>query len=463
MKAARLMIAAPGSGSGKTVITCALLQALKDRGLRARALKCGPDYIDPLFHQKVLEVASRNLDAYFSSQEQVRELFLDGVSEADLSVIEGVMGLYDGLGGIREEASAYHLAGILRTPIVLVVNGKGMARSTLALLEGFLHEDAQRLICGVVLNRVGKAQCELLRPLIEERFGIRVFGYLPERQALSFDSRHLGLQLPEEIHSFRAQITEAAKLLAESVCVEELVSAAQSAEELYAEPRDTTAGLPAAVSRVRLGIARDEAFCFYYEDNLRMLRAAGAELVPFSPIHDEKLPEHVHGLLLGGGYPELWCEQLSENVSMRRAVREAIASGMPSVAECGGFMYLHEWLVDQQGARFALCGVVPGECTYQGRAVRFGYVELTERQGAFLPQGCGIRGHEFHYFESNNNGEGCMAVKPVSGKSWSCVHVGAHHWWGFPHLYYPSAPAYAEHIILQALKYKNCQMEKTVS
>lgn len=483
MHTPRIMIAAPKSGSGKTLITCALLRALKKRERRIKAFKCGPDYIDPMFHRQIIGVDSRNLDCYFSDEEQIRALFLRDGEEGELSVIEGVMGLYDGLGGIREEASSYHLAQILQAPIVLTVDARGMGRSILPLLRGFLQYDRAGLIKGVILNRAGKGLCELLAPLIEEELGLTVLGYVSERRELSLESRHLGLKLPGETGRLCEQVELAAGLLEEGVDVNRLLELAENAPELP-EPAFSPSArkLPKAVSppsarklprgafvspavsekAVRIGVARDEAFCFYYEENLNLLREAGAELVFFSPLHDERLPGGLHGILLGGGYPELWAEQLCANRSMRRSVREAIARNMPSVAECGGFLYLHEYLSDREGRRYEMCGVIPAECRDTGRLVRFGYVEIAEKSPLFLREG-GIRGHEFHYFDSTDNGESCVACKPVSGKTWECVHEGANHWWGFAHLYYPSNPVFAKHFLEAALQYKNCLLHQNMS
>lgn len=491
MHTPRIMIAAPKSGSGKTLITCALLRALKKRGGQIKAFKCGPDYIDPMFHRQIIGVDSRNLDCYFSDEEQIKALFLQDRGEGELSVIEGVMGLYDGLGGIREEASSYHLAKILQTPIVLTVDAHGMGRSILPLLSGFLQYDREGLIKGVILNRAGKGLYELLAPLIEEELGLAVLGYVPGRRELLLESRHLGLKLPGEAERLCEQVELAAELLEECVDMDRLQELSKTAPELSETAPELSETAPElsetapelsktapgcsrngrfcsrgeqAVSKtvVRIGVARDEAFCFYYEENLRLLRKAGAELVFFSPLHDERLPEGLHGILLGGGYPELWAEQLCANQSMRRSVHEAIARNMPSVAECGGFLYLHEGLSDGEGRRYEMCGVIPAECRDTGKLVRFGYVEIKEKSPLFLGMG-GIRGHEFHYFDSSDNGESCVACKPVSGKTWECVHEGQNHWWGFAHLYYPSNPIFVEHFMEEASKYKNCLLHQNMS
>ncbi len=448
MKLPRIMIAAAKSGSGKTLLTCALLQALKDRGIVPSAFKCGPDYIDPMFHRKVIGVPSRNLDTFFSDQEPLQALFLREKSE--FSIIEGVMGLYDGLGGIREEGSAYHLAACLRTPILLVLDAHGMGRSLLPMIAGFLHYDTEHLIAGVILNRVTKGFYETIKPVLEAELSVPVFGYFPEQREIRLESRHLGLKMPEEIAELKEQVKKAAVVLEETVSIDRILETAERAQALNAGKFM----VKKVTDSIKIGIARDAAFCFYYEDNLWMLRQAGAELIPFSPLHDRELPEGIAGILLGGGYPELYAKQLAENKSMKQAIREAIAGGMPSIAECGGFMYLHEKLVEQDGAEYQMCGVIPGICRNAGKLVRFGYLELQEKKPHFLSAQQIIKGHEFHYYDSSANGTDCIAVKPVSQKNWECVHAQGNFWWGYPHLYYPSSPNYVTHFLERAVAYE---------
>ena len=458
MKSSRVMIAAVKSGSGKTTITAALLQELLKHGKKVIAFKCGPDYIDPLFHEKVLHIPSRNLDAYFSTPKQLQELFMIDQTGQELAVIEGVMGLYDGIGGICEEGSSYHIAKILRTPIILVVDARGMGRSVISLIAGFLQDDSAHLIKGVILNQTSEMFTQRIRPEIEKRLGIHVYGCLPKQKELNLESRHLGLVLPEELKALDETLEKAAALLAEHVEIDQIMELAENAEELSIfESAEDSCTIRHTVdsrseNRVRIAIARDEAFCFYYEDNLRILRNLGAEPVSFSPIHDQKLPKNVQGLILGGGYPELYAAELSNNQEMRKMIQDAINSRMPSLAECGGFMYLHEHLITESGQRYPMVGVIPADTVYMGKAVRFGYMELTELKPNFLPQGTGIRGHEFHYYDSTLNGSDCLAKKPVTGRQWECVHENSSQFWGFPHLYYASNPAFAEHFIRECMK-----------
>lgn len=451
------MIAAPKSGSGKTTVTCALLQLLKEQGQQVFSYKCGPDYIDPMFHKTVLQIPSKNLDTFFTDPETTRRLFLKGRDSHDMAVLEGVMGLFDGLGGIREEGSSYHLAQVTKTPIILVIDGKGMGRSLAALIRGFMEYDKDHLIKGVILNRMSKSYFSILKPVIEDELGIAVLGYLPDNAALHVKSRHLGLQKPDELPEIQETLKAAATELEKTLDMERLMAIADGAEELEAvnagAAADSCGNGKAActhMDRPVIAVAHDEAFCFYYEDNLRMLEECGAELRYFSPIHDTHLPKECSGLLLGGGYPELYAAKLSSNNSMMESIKTAMQNGLPTVAECGGFMYLHTAIEDQNGTEYGMVGFLPGRCAYTGKLVRFGYIELEENSVHFLKSGERIRAHEFHYFDSTDNGDGCTARKPVTGRTYPCVVTGETYWLGFPHLYYPSNPDFAERFVSMA-------------
>lgn len=481
MKLDRVMIAAPKSGSGKTTITCALLQSLKEQGIPVVSYKCGPDYIDPMFHKEVLGVPSKNLDTFFTGEEETRALLTVGRTEGELAVLEGVMGLYDGLGGIREEGSSYHLAKVTGTPIVLVVDAKGMGKSVLALIAGFLQYDTEKLIRGVILNRMSGAYFQTIRPLIEKELPVAALGYVPDQKHLELKSRHLGLVLPKEQEEVAQQIRDFAAELQKTVSIEKIWEIAAEAVELpEALKRNLDSRYDSAefvkdsviestydmevevevegitdTDAPIIAVARDEAFCFYYEDNLRLLEEHGARLRYFSPLHDSRLPKDCDGILLGGGYPELHLQELEQNMSIRNEIRAAMEQDIPCVAECGGFMYLHETIEDQEGKQYRMAGVLSGICINKGKLVRFGYIELQEKKPSFLPEGTKIRGHEFHYYDSSDNGEDCMAVKPVTGKSYPCVIETQNRFLGFPHLYYPSNPGFAENFVEKARDFRN--------
>lgn len=446
------MIAAPKSGSGKTMITCGLLQALLDREEKVLAYKCGPDYIDPMFHRRVLGIPGRNLDTFFTGEEKTRELFLESSTEGSFCVMEGVMGLFDGLGGIREEGSSYHLAKVTRTPILLVVDAKGMGRSVLALLAGFLAYDEEKLIKGVLFNRMAKGYYEILKPLIEEELHLPVVGYLPEQKELTLESRHLGLLMPGEVENLQDKMKRLAEVLTKTVDMEKILQIGRAACDLEGFAKTDWTGREEIAPTIKIAVARDEAFCFYYEENLKLLEELGAELVYFSPLWEKELPKDVNGLLLGGGYPELYAEALSANESMRESIKKAVEGGMPTLAECGGFLYLHETLESKEEV-FPMAGVLPGKGFNTGKLVRFGYIEIEEKQSSFLPPGEKIRGHEFHYYDTEYNGEDCRAIKTVTGRSYPCIVSNKTCFLGFPHLYYPSNPDFVGNFIKKAKEY----------
>lgn len=455
----RLLIAAPHSGSGKTMITCGLLQAMTKRQKNIKAYKCGPDYIDPLFHKRVLGIPSKNLDLYFTDEVMTKALFLAD-RDRDLAIVEGVMGLYDGLGGVEETASAYHLAKALQMPILLVVDVHGMGRSVLAEIMGFLAMDEKHLIQGVLLNRCSASFYEKLAPLIEKHIDIPVVGYFPIRKDLQFQSRHLGLQLPDEIEGIKHTLQSIAEQMEASVDLDRILQLAEDAPLLSMDEKLYTLMLPkqkSSKAQVKIGVAYDEAFCFYYEDNLRMLEHAGAQLCFFSPLRDTGLPDGIQGMVLGGGYPELYAKELAENTVMREAICETLQSGMPALAECGGFMYLHDTIETQEKETYPMVGYLHGTCAYTGHLVRFGYVGIQEKKPLFLPEKTEIRGHEFHYFDSTQNGGDCVATKPVDGRQWDCIHASENQFLGFAHLYYPSNPAFVEHFIGQCKRSKPWQ------
>lgn len=456
MKLDRLMIAAPKSGSGKTTITCALLQALKDAGQKVVSYKCGPDYIDPMFHQKVIGISSKNLDTFFTDEEETKRLFLKNRTEEEFAVLEGVMGLFDGLGGVREEGSSYHLAEVVKAPILLVVDAKGMGRSIIPLIAGFLAYDRSKLIKGVLFNRMSGAYYEIIKPLVERECNICVVGYFPEDKRFFIESRYLGLTMPDELINRKKQLQSAEKEFRKTVSIEKIMQIAANAEVLECK------NLQRYNKKVNcskeefpvIAVARDQAFCFYYEDNLLLLQEYGAKIVYFSPLFDKKLPEQCCGILIGGGYPELYSDILSQNTDMLAAIRNGIENGIPVVAECGGFIYLHSIVEDKEKKRYTMVGAIPSVCYDMGKLVRFGYIEIKEKKSNFLPEGTRIRGHEFHYFDSEENGSDCLAVKPVTGRTYSCIIVKENVWMGFPHLYYPSNPSFAESFVKKAKVYQ---------
>ena len=464
----RVVIAGTGSGCGKTTIACAVMQAFVDRGLRTGAFKCGPDYIDPMFHAKITGHASYNLDPFFCDEDTLRYLLSLHGSGNDVSVIEGVMGFYDGAGLDTDLASTYDTAVKTKSPVVLVISAKGAFASVLAVLHGFLtwREDAP--ICGVILNQCTAMTYQVLARKIEETFQGRVMplGYMPAMPDCSLESRHLGLITADEVTDLMGKLRTLAVQAAQSVDLEGILKIARTAPSVSSHiPQGLKPYVcEEAVSAhdpVRIAVARDKAFCFYYEDNLQLLQKMGAELVAFSPLTDQCLPEHVSGLYLGGGYPELYPETLSANSSMRNSIKEALFHGLPCIAECGGFMYLTESIRDLKDGSagpgrmtdYPMAGVIKGKSFNTGKLSRFGYVTLTaSRDNMLCKKGGQIRGHEFHYWDSDHSGDAYTASKR-SGKTWSCVHASDHLYAGYPHFHFYAEPSFAERFIAACRQY----------
>ncbi|MBQ8038512.1 MAG: cobyrinic acid a,c-diamide synthase, partial [Lachnospiraceae bacterium] len=268
--------------------------------------------------------------------------------------------------------------------------------------------------------------------------------------------RHLGLMMPDEIADIREQLQKSSEELQKTVSLEAVLQIAENAKELEGYPVITDTEVCAAdrENRPVIAVAKDEAFCFYYEDNLHLLEESGAKIEYFSPIHDTGLPDGCCGILLGGGYPELYADNLSQNTAMLHAIKKAEESEMPIVAECGGFMYLHSAIADKEERFYSMTGILPTKCYNTGKLVRFGYIELEGGNNDFLPKGERIRGHEFHYYDREDNGADCLAIKPVIGKSYLCIITKGNSFVGFPHLYYPSNPIFAENFVAKAREYK---------
>ena len=429
----RLVLAAPHSGSGKTMITMGLLAAFQKRGVKLASYKCGPDYIDPMFHSRVLGIPTRNLDTYFTDADTTRMLFVQGqTEETELSLIEGVMGYYDGAGLATEIGSTYELANVLEAPVVLIIDAAGMSLSAVAVLKGFLEYRELNRIKGVLFNRMSKQVYEEIRPEVE-LLGVCPLGYVPRLSDMELPSRHLGLVTPGELCDLRTYTEKLAERIEETVDLDALFAVAQNAPELTWNP----VTLPKLSRTLHVSVARDEAFCFLYEDNLKYLREIGAKVQFFSPLHDTKLPEETDVLLLTGGYPELYARELSENEVMRRSIRGALENGVYALAECGGFLYLTEQLEDMKGHSYPMAGWIPAKAFQTKKLGRFGYIELTPQPG-----GAQIRGHEFHYFDTTDNGSDFIARKPFRDVSWKCMHASERGLIGFPHLYYYSNPTF---------------------
>ena len=431
----QFLLAAPRSGSGKTTMTCALLMALKRRGHAPCAFKSGPDYIDPMFHRAVLGVESRNLDLFFSAPETVRTLYAKGTAGHGAAVCEGAMGFYDGLGGVSDRASAWHLADTLGLPVLLVVEPKGQSLTLAAELNGLVNFRTPSHIAGILLNNCTARMHALLAPMLEEETGLPVLGFLPKLPEAVIGSRHLGLYTAAEVENLQQKLALLADAAEEHIDWPRLLALCEK------EPPALPVQPETPPARVRIAVAQDEAFCFTYAETLEAFRDAGAEVVFFSPLRDTALPENIGGLYLPGGYPELHARELSENTSLLREIKQKIESGLPTAAECGGFLYLGQSLTDAEGQSWPMAGVLPGEAKDAGRLVRFGYAALSADSDSMLFRaGESFPIHEFHHWDSTANGVALAAKKPVGGAEWRCGSVNEHFYAGFPHLYWAGTP-----------------------
>lgn len=463
MKIPRILLAAGSSGSGKTLITCGLLEALVERGLKTASFKCGPDYIDPMFHSRVIGTKSRNLDTFFTGSEVTKYLLTRNARDCEIAVMEGVMGFYDGVAGTTTTASAYDLAKVTDTPVILIVNSRGMSVSLAAYVKGFLEYKKDSHIKGVIFNQMSPMLYPRMKKLLEEELGVAVLGYVPKVEDCVIESRHLGLVLPDEIPELKDRLHKLAGVLEETLDIDRILELAGEAPDfLDAKPESVT---DFRLSEpVRIGVAEDEAFCFFYADNFRLLGEMGAEIVPFSPMEDKQIPDDLDGLLLYGGYPELNGKKLEQNTTMKDMIREKLKAGMPCMAECGGFMYLHEEMEGMDGNFYQMAGVIPGKAYRTPKLSRFGYVTLTQKKPALGMEDFGeIPAHEFHYFDSENCGRDFHAAKPESKRGWDCIHGTDTMLAGFPHLYYYGNPEVPKAFLKKCLAYKkqrcSCKQE----
>lgn len=394
MKSA-FLVGAPHSGAGKTTVTLALLAALRRRGLAVQPFKVGPDYIDPSHHRRLCGRPSHNLDTWMVPPEANRSIFARAACTADVAVVEGVMGLFDGVDGRRPAGSSADLAHLLGLPVVLVVDARAMARSAAALVHGFANFDPRVHLAGVIWNRVGSpSHRRILDEALEDKGLPPSFGAVPREAAAALPERHLGLVTPEDAHLPPDLEARLARLAEDHLDIGALLDA--TADRCLREQAASPAPPPRGPCPRRIGVARDAAFCFYYEENLSLLEHGGAELVWFRPAEGDGVPPDLDALYLGGGYPELRAQALGGNEAFRSGARELHARGVPIYAECGGFMALCEGLVDLEGRHHPMAGIFPTLARMRGQRFRLGYREV-EVRGVPSLEGQRARGHEFHY------------------------------------------------------------------
>ncbi len=431
-----IVLAAPSSDSGKTLLSLGLGAALVRDGLSVQYFKCGPDFIDPTLHRLVSGRVSRNLDLRMCGPSCVQQSYAQHC-DADFVIVEGVMGLFDG-----GEASTAALARTLALPVVLVVDASSCAESIAALVHGFESFDPQITIAGVIFNRVGSdSHYRLLARAVQEHCRAEVLGGVPRHDDFLVSGRHLGLHMDHDEPLSSERINRIAAVMAQHVDLA-LLREKGAILPKVSGPAEVRKTAPC----VRLGIARDAAFCFYYEDNLDLLRAAGAELIPFSPLADSKLPDDLDGLYLGGGYPELHAEALAANRSLREEIGRRAKAGLPIHGECGGFMYLCEALVTAEGAEYPMAGVFPVKARMQKRLVRLGYRTATVTKNTLWPEGANLFGHEFHYSETDPMPDWVERFYRLDDGRIEgfCLHNTLA---GYMHLHLGSTPEAAAHLI----------------
>lgn len=451
----RVMFAATRSGSGKTTVTCGVLAALKKQNIKVQAYKCGPDYIDPMFHRTVLGIDTGNLDTFFADADAIGRILARDTKDAELIVMEGVMGYYDGVGGTTTMASSYELSKVTKTPVVLIVDAKGASVTLAAIIRGIMEYKKDSRIVGVILNRVSPMFYSRIKHVIETECGIPVLGYLPEDASFAVPSRHLGLLQPDEMLKQRDWVETVAEAARKTIDIDGILEIAAQAEMLQIQKATGETEKSKLPAGYRIGVARDAAFSFYYRENLRMLEDMGATLVYFSPLTDAHVSE-VDALIFGGGYPELYAKQLYENQSMRASVWQALEAGMPCHAECGGFLYLGKSLADAEGNVYEMVGFLDGAGFRTERLQRFGYVELAPQEADAFAVNTVLRGHEFHYWDSTDCGDACLAWKPLSKqKTYSCMVKKKGTFAGFPHLYYAGAENFFYHLFLNSTENEN--------
>jgi cobyrinic acid a,c-diamide synthase len=443
-----IVIAGTHSGCGKTTVSLGLMAAMVRRGLRVAPFKIGPDFIDPGHHARIAQTASRNLDGWMLPREYNHETFRRSAAGADIAVVEGVMGLFDGYDGRTEAGSTAQMAKWLKLPAVLVVDARSMARSAAALVQGFENFDPQVAFAGVVFNNLGSLRhFEYLREALMDAVKMPCLGGLLRDEAIAIPERHLGLVTREDHPLDEPHLRQLAGVIERSLNVEGLLAGLPVGDT--ALPKQDSAY---AAPTVRVGVARDNAFCFYYPDNLEMLEAYGAQVIPFSPMADEYLPADLDGLYLGGGYPELHADILSGNAAMLTQIRQSSARGMPIYAECGGFMYLCNRLVDHAGRIFRMAGCFPFTTRMLPKLKALGYREIRLTRDTIIGrQGLCMRGHEFHYSELVPESAPCDTAYDIADRS-GADRPAEGYWVGrtlgsYIHLHFGSEPRAAQHFI----------------
>ncbi len=453
-----IVIAGTKSGCGKTTVSLGLMAALAKRGLKVAPFKVGPDFIDPGHHSRVTGVTCRNLDGWMLPKKFNLDVFIKCSKDADIAVIEGVMGLFDGYDGKSEAGSTAQMAKWLGLPVILLVDAASMARSAAAIVMGFEHFDAELTYAGVIFNNLGSSRhLQYLKEAVQDRVEMPCLGGILRNTEIAIPERHLGLVTQEDHPLSEESIDRLADLIEKSIDLDALLNNLTDTalpEQTHRRPQPRIEGM------VRIAVARDRAFCFYYADNLNLLEDLGAELIFFSPMADSNLPQDIDGLYFGGGYPELFAKKLAGNRALGNRVNEKSADGMPIYGECGGFMYLCEELVDQNNNRYRMTGCFPFATRMFTRLKALGYREITLTRNTVIGNaGLTLRGHEFHYSELVNLSREVQTAYAVTDRSGMDKapegYVTNHTLGSYNHLHFGSQPDAARCFVENCLMYRH--------
>ncbi|MBQ7265849.1 MAG: cobyrinate a,c-diamide synthase [Firmicutes bacterium] len=442
----RVMLAATSSGSGKTSITCALLKVILNRGLSVKSFKCGPDYVDAMLHKSITGVEAGNLDGFFNDKNAIRQRLAE--SNADINVVEGVMGYYDGI-AFSDKYSSYDIAIQTNTPVILVLDCKGMLNSLGAVLKGFVTYRENSGIAGIIFNRLPANLYDVVSYIALD-LGVVPLGYLPNLDEGLFESKDIGLVTPDNISEFHERVDELAENIERYIDVDRIINIAQAAGEIEFEKNEVEKSFS-----LDIAVAHDKAFCFNYGDNLALLEKMGCNIKFFSPLEDSELPD-CDGLIINDGYPEVYAEELSENTTMLKSINKAIKEGLPTIATGNGFSYLHEELESTDGNYFKMVGFIKDKAFNMHRLhSHCGYITAKATKDNLLCKaGETFNSNESHYYDSDNCGEDFEANVPVSNKKWKTGTATATLYAGYPVIYFPGAPKMAENFLKTCNRYK---------
>ncbi|MDD6763077.1 MAG: cobyrinate a,c-diamide synthase [Clostridiales bacterium] len=437
----RILIAGTGSGCGKTTVTCVILGALKNRGIDTKAFKCGPDYIDPAFQEEVIGVNSYNLDSFMMTSNTIKYLLSEHAGE--ISVIDGIKGYYDGI-HFSETASTCEMALITKTPTILVIDCNRIEASAAAVIYGYMKY-SRNTVKGIIFNRLNPSLYDGMKRICE---GLRIkcYGYIPKLQADVMENKNLSFVTNIEINDIKQKMAQLTAQAEKTLDIDGIIELSKTAKDIKYDPID----IP-YIGKVRIAVSNDRAFCFHYRDNIEVLEKMGAEIVEFSPLNDKELPENIDGMFICGGYPEMYGLELTKNKTMLASVKEAVKSGVPTIAECGGFMYLHDTMNDVKGVKYKMAGAIEGNCVRVKPPINYGYIEfVSDTDNMLLEKGGVIKTYEFHRYESTNHGSSFITER--NGEKMYRIHATDTLYAGFPHLHFYSNLKMAEGFMRACLK-----------